>query len=627
MILNKIEQILSSDECENFSIAFLLYAICLFFLSLIFYPADDYPEIPVIEASINETEKIIYTNPIEILESVVLETDNTSYSQINISNEIEDSSLTIDSIADAPSLLLSETSTDKFNTDIFSDRTSGVSSTIGKGFSSQSSASGALDRLTPEIIANAENKDLIVIWLFDASISLNHQRQQIYNRFDRILSEVDVSFHKRSIKHSICSFGRDIKVITSIPTKNAEELKKNISEITIDESGIENTFNAINYVCKKYSKLNSRLMIIVFTDEVGDDIDMLDKVSSFVRSIGGMVYVVGSPSPFGKSATQFKFVEFDPQYQNSERWVEVQQGPETLFDMTLNIHSLPIDNETLDSGFGPFALSKLCHDTGGIFFSVHPNRKDSKNNKKDISPLSSYISYFFNSTTMQMYSPDYRSVISQSKDLSHITKQSLIKACTIRLNIAGEQTLRFKAFNEGMFAEELGMAQRFSARLEPKINEVYNILLTGEPSYQTLKDKRWIASYCLAMGRILATKCRLESYNLILAEAKSGIKKKDPKTNIWTLVPSKNFVSSNSILRKNHQSSIKYLQYIADNFPDTPWALIANEELNTPIGYTWVEHYEEPPKLDANGGENNQPKDDNLKPKLIPKPLRKIDKI
>ena len=29
----------------------------------------------------------------------------------------------------------------------------------------------------------------------------------------------------------------------------------------------------------------------------------------------------------------------------------------------------------MDSGFGPFGLCRLAYETGGLYFTVHPNRK------------------------------------------------------------------------------------------------------------------------------------------------------------------------------------------------------------------------------------------------------------
>lgn len=624
--MHKINCFFASKEFESFSIALLFHAMALLVLSLIFSLPDKQNDFKTIELALTENEPIQELNIVEIEDIQNFNEQQTSFLDTDILSE-NDSSLKIEDIA-PPSTNEVETDLgfEQTTPDLISDHFSGASQFVGVGLSNQSSAEEALDRLTLEIIRNSESKNLTVVWLFDSSVSLNHQRKQIYNRFEKILQELELAYHKNDIVHTICSFGEDIKFITENPSSDAKNLKIDIANIVIDESGTENTFNAIGKVCKQYSKAE-RLMIIVFTDEVGDDISLLDSVSSLAKSRGSMVYVVGSPAPFGKTSTQFKFVEFDPKYESSERWVEIHQGPETLYDLTLDIHSLPIDDETLDSGFGPFALSKICLDTGGLFFSVHPDRKNGKNQKSDTSPLSSYISRFFDYEAMREYRPDYRSIGAQVKDNSHITKQSLIRACAIPLNITGEQTLRFKAFNEGVFAEELGMAQRFSAKLEPKINEVYNILLTGEPAHQSLKDKRWLASYCLAMGRILATKCRIESYNLTLAEAKTGLKKKDPRSNIWILLRSKEFASSNSNLRKNYESSQKYLKFVIEKFPNTPWALIANEELNTPLGYVWMEDYSEPPKPKNGNGGNNNPQDDKAKPRLIPKPKRKIDKI
>ena len=32
----------------------------------------------------------------------------------------------------------------------------------------------------------------------------------------------------------------------------------------------------------------------------------------------------------------------------------------------------------MDSGFGPFGLCRLAYETGGLYFTVHPNRKTGK---------------------------------------------------------------------------------------------------------------------------------------------------------------------------------------------------------------------------------------------------------
>lgn len=626
-MISKIKEILGSEKCEYFSIAFL-YHCCVIGLLAICFVAVNKSQ-PVINIIVqNEPEDINY-DPIEMIDIENFDTEKTS---TNNSEEIigSDTSLSVDDKIEIPSTIALDQSdilerdmVDDINNDILS----GVGDIAGKGLSQEKSTGSALDRLTVEIVSNAEHNNVHVIWLLDASISLSNQRKDIASRFNKILSELEnLRNPSNIIVHSIFAFGKDCTKLCD-PTEDLDTLLNSIHSVGLDLSGIENTFQSVHELVKKYGKKDPKLMVIVFTDETGDDIDWLNAASLVCRQKATPVYVVGVPAPFGKSKAQFKYVDPDPNYDQKERWVEITQGPETLYPMVLDLRSLPIDDEVLDSGFGPFALCSLCSETGGIYFSVHPDRKSTKVSKKETSPLSSNISIFFDKNDMFRYSPDYRSPNRQTQEINtHKIKSALIKACSIPIHISDEQTKTFKAFSEGQFVDEINQAQRFSAKLEPKIDQIYKILKDVEKDYDTLKDNRWRASYALAMGRILATKSRIELYNQILAEAKTGLKKKDPKTNSWVLYNNINFVSNNSQTTKNYQSAIHYLEQVIDEHPNTPWAYIADEELTTPFGYGWKENYIEPPQMGGGGGNNNPPKDDTIK-KLQPKPQRKIDKI
>ena len=626
-MIKQLKDILSSETATYYSIAFIFNSLLLLILSLIIGKSLNNKTNIIISSSAIE-ENIDFENIVNIPETFSYDENNSSLSEDIVITDSSDSSIKINEV-ELPSNLdvehLPEVGSE-FSSDLVGQTLSGVSSNLGAGFCNQNSSGGALDRLTIEIINNAQYKDTNVIWLLDASISLSFQRQLIAQRFDKIIQELELAQTTFDIMHEVYSFGQNIERMTTCLTSDPILLKQAVENIKIDLSGVENTFSAVSNLCKIYGKSGSRLLIVIFTDEIGDDSNLLDVVSNLARLKNAAVYVVGSPAPFGKTFAEFKFVDIDPLYDQSERWVKIEQGPETLHNMILDIKSLSIDNETLDSGFGPYALSRLCLETGGIYFSVHPNRNNSTNSKKDTSPLTSYISRFFDSEVMKKYKPDYRSSLVQNKEAeTHVSKRSLVMAAKIPLVIHGEQTLKFKAYSEGVFVNELSMAQRFCAKIEPKINEIYNILVAGESAYQSLED-RWKVSYCLAMGRILATKCRIENYNLVLAEAKRGLKKKDPKSNVWILESCEQLNDANSSIKKYYDGALKYLTFVSQNYPNTPWALIANEELKTPMGYKWVESYEEPPKSNMGNGNPNR-KDDMPGPKLVPKPIRKIEKI
>jgi hypothetical protein len=623
-----IRKLLSSDWLESISISIFLYALVFSLLSFISISAHQEKRVCLIIESLP-----IETEPQDISES--LKDISTFDQEVSILKAPSESMLSLPKMVEDTIVSIELPSTVD-DSEIVSSKISSLLDNINEKISvgeesinHSTNIGGVLDRLTVEILNNAQSRNLNVVWLFDASISLSKQRAEIKNRFQKIIDEIRYDHSiSANINHTIASFGSSCSILTKEPTNQLDHLIANIDKIILDESGIENVFAAIENICQAYK--NHRNMIIVFTDEVGDDVNLLDKVSSEARKKATTIYVVGPPAPFGLDKIQFKYVDPDPKYDQNEKWVEISQGPETPFKMTLDLHTLDIDKVGIDSGFGPYGLSKLCMDTGGIYFAVHPNRNANTVSRKEISPLASYIAVFFDSSIMQKYRPDYRSLLLQNKEIQdNKVKLALIKACQIPIHIVYDQQTKFTAFTEGDFVEQLNEAQKFSARIEPKLEQIYIILKDVEQYSKNLSDKRWLASYSLAMGRILATKCRIESYNFMLAEAKSGLKKQDKKSNIWNIESDTNINLKSSQIVKTYESALKYLNFIADNFPNTPWAYVAKCELNTPMGYKWIESYQEPPKqqMDRNNNNNNQPRKDDVKKKIEYKPQRNTSKI
>ena len=505
----------------------------------------------------------------------------------------------------------------------------------GQGVSTQGveSVGGAVDRLTAEIVNSASQKETLVVWLFDASLSLSTQRKEIADRLDKILSEVELESGLNPINHVVCSFGKELNIITEEPTNDKKAISEQIRNIKLDESGIENIFSSFDLLSFKYkSTIKKRTMIIAFTDEVGDDQNKVDKTGQIARRNGVSIYVVGTPAPFGIAKTKLKFIDPDEKFDQDERWVEIEQGPESLFKTTLNINSLDIDSEVMDSGFGPFALSGLCASTGGIYFALHPNRSvGSKVESRNIRPMSSNIQHFFSHDVMKKYPPDYRSIAVQLHEIqSSPVKSNLVKACSVQepINFHADLKTVFDAPNQGQFANELSEAQKRAASLLTKIDPIFLTLQQGEKSIDSLKEPRWRAAYLLALGRALAIKTRLDAYNGILADAKAGLKSKNKDTNRWIVEPSNESNLLNSSLKKNKDNAEKYLKIVVDEFPDTPWSFIAKKELETPLAYKWVESHYNPVAMNGGGGGgNNNPKDDKPRNLPPPKPKRKIDKI
>jgi hypothetical protein len=94
----------------------------------------------------------------------------------------------------------------------------------------------------------------------------------------------------------------------------------------------------------------------------------------------------------------------------------------------------------------------------------------------------------------------------------------------------------------------------------------------------------------LSLGHVLALKVRTETYNAILAKAKSGMAFQDPKNDTWILAPD-NEITVGSAWEKMSAEAHEILERVKREHPGTPWAALADEELKQPLGWKWREAF------------------------------------
>jgi hypothetical protein len=407
---------------------------------------------------------------------------------------------------------------------------------------------------------------------------------------------------ERPLLTSICEFGSSINLLTPKPTHEISEIKAAVRAIGDDpkDTGQENVFQSVGFLADKFrhyrlSAPRRNVMIVVFTDEAGDDIDALDKTVDICRKYEIPVYVIGVPAPFGRETAYVKWVDPDPKFDQSPQKAPVHQGPESLMPerIMLLFGGRPQDEEQMDSGFGPFGLCRLAYETGGMYFTVHPNReKDKKAEPWETAAMSSYISKFFDERVMRNYRPEYvparqyLDLLKSNKACASLVEASRMSATTPMENVR----LRFPRVDDGQFARDLSNAQREAAKLEPKIEALSAILRQGERDRDKIRTPRWQAGYDLAMGRALAVKVRTEGYNAMLAIAKQGLKFKDEKNDTWELRPTDS-ITVNSALAKDAADAKAYLNRVLADHKGTPWAVDAEKELKQPLGWEWHERF------------------------------------
>jgi len=625
------------------SLAFHILALLL--LSAVFVRSETNPERPI-QIVQNPEDPVEPMEDIPLLEDlVVAPEEESSGSKGSELEEAAQSLAPVLSDVSTPEPSAPEIPNSDFKVDLVEDFTpQGLELTEsitvkGDVAVGTSGASGAVDRLTAEIAASLSQRPTLICWVFDQSVSLSAQRKEIASRLSRVFEELGCDgseAHRPDLTHLVVAYGAKVGAPVAKPSKSSEEVVSAIESIPVDDSGVEMTFGAIAEAARMAKAARSgpprrNVLIVVFTDEVGNDQHLADEVSAFCRSQAMMVYVVGVPAPFGRRQVEVRFVEFDERYAQDDQFPVVEQGPETLYPEVVRIGSLKAADEPMDSGFGPFSLSKICAETGGIYFSVHANRSVGSR-VSDTAPMASRLRRFFDGDSMRHYKPEYLSAFRIDQMISsNKAKKALVEAAkSSAVGVMSEPKTVFPREDDGKLANLLSEAQRVAAVVSPKIDALYATLAEGQADRGKIQERRWQAGYDLAMGRVLAAKTRTDAYNIMLAQAKTGMKFKDPKNDTWTLVPSDKVAGIGSQAEKIAAQAKMYLERVVEEHPGTPWAFIAAEEIKTPMGYEWMESHtgvNSPKGGGGGGGGNPLPSDDKKKNLAPPKPKRQVRNI
>jgi hypothetical protein len=518
----------------------------------------------------------------------------------------------------------------------------------GEAGESVSGASGAIDRITQEILHSIEQRPTLVVWVFDQSASLQPQREEIHARFDRVYKELgalEASGNEAFKQHedaplltSVVSFGQDVAFLTPKPSNDLATIKSLVEGIQNDPTGVEHVFNAVKLTAERYRRYRQgpesqrrNVLIVIFTDECGDDQDIADATTVLCQRLQIPVYIVGVPAPFGREQILVRFRDPDPNFDQSERYLPVRQGPETVRPENVQLAFIGSSGrddefERLDSGFGPYALTRLCYETGGIYFSVHPNNSQVGGRGGRTAMMASTLAYFFDPNVMRSYRPEYVPFDKyNAKLMQNRACVSLVEAAELsQLEPMQNPRLFFPVQNEAQLKRDLDIAQRDAAILEPRLRQLHDVLKRGETDREKLTNLRWQAGYDLALGRVLAARARTEGYNAMLAKAEQGLTFEDKDSDTWVLRSADEITVGSNIEKMANQAK-DLLNRVIEQHPDTPWALLAKRELRDPVGWKWTERHtgvNDPPPPQGNAPPPPPPP--NQPPAPPPKPLRDI---
>ena len=133
------------------------------------------------------------------------------------------------------------------------------------------------------------------------------------------------------------AFGQNVTFLTPKPTDDIEEIKAAVAAIKTDDSGIEHTFRRrARRSIERYRPLRTQeprrnVMLVIFTDEVGDDEDGAGSHRGDWPG-GSRFRCIASACRLRSDArdASVKYVDPDPKYDQTPQWIQRAAGPRVV---------------------------------------------------------------------------------------------------------------------------------------------------------------------------------------------------------------------------------------------------------------------------------------------------------
>ncbi|HEX5105902.1 MAG TPA: vWA domain-containing protein, partial [Pirellulaceae bacterium] len=395
----------------------------------------------------------------------------------------------------------------------------------------------AVKKVGLAIKASREIGPTLVVWIVDRTPSSQKIVAQATSAVKNYYDSQDVRQWSLSeddpLLTAVIAYDETPELLLDPPTGDWQKVKAAWDGIQPSTAGRENTFAAIKQALEKYLTFRTdqrrELLLLVITDEAGDDPQLAEELAESTRRQAIPIYVIGSPAPWG----QVNPFAADPKAIDTTKMDDSApvHGPESLFSERVDIQGWAAsygfdsgqrpDFALIDSGFGPFALERLCRASRGQYFAIRPEAGSSAYSYRGETyqywPPGNELR--FTTESQSRYAPDYvseaeyRQLLAENK-----ARLALHEAARLpKVVVEDYPSLSFPKGTEAQNARNLNSAQQFAAKYAPAVDRLYNVLAPGEGDREKLTSPRWQAEFDLAMGRVLALKARLDGYNSMLA--------------------------------------------------------------------------------------------------------------
>ena len=450
----------------------------------------------------------------------------------------------------------------------------------------------ALDQLAREILRHLKDHKLTVVWLFDESTSMQDDQKTILQKFDRVSSELKLNVEATkktagALNHAIVGFGQSTDYVLEKPREDIDQIGRAIKNLKIDSTGIENTMRAIREVVEHYAgviRKDRRLLIVLVTDESGDDGADVEEARQALKKYKVPLYVIGRQSLFGYPYAHHQYI--DPVTKDVYHPL-IRRGPETADVELYQWDGLYDRWDEQPSGFAPYELARLTKDSGGIYF-VLPSEEFMRIRRREQA---------YSITQLKEYLPEYDNRLTYVERRNNSPLRQLLHAIVMESR-AFLYRRDYPIDLQELVQAALPEVEKATIKLNTLI-EIQHRLEALKSEREREPEKRWQAHYDLMLAQTVAFQVKAYEYRaLMVSIAKAPpTPKRQPGPELvvtWVVDHSKKPLAPHNETAKKYTEAERLLKEVIVRHPKTPWADLAQDALDRGLSVQLNEWHHNP---------------------------------
>lgn len=444
----------------------------------------------------------------------------------------------------------------------------------------------AMDAIARPIVKQLSKGGVLVVVLFDGSRSLVKERAILSAQLELTFQELKFAIVERQEKRlrwAVVSYSESAKTILK-PTKDIRKVQKALARMPIEDSGKEMVLTGVHYCLKTLSRRNQRMIILLLTDEQGDDVGVngktfrekhaLERAVKACKAARASVFVLGCESYMQYESITRSYV--DPKDGLSKRGSQVLGLSCCHRELPVPTSHTRVGDKTIASGFGCYALSMLAHKTNGTFFIV--TGEASPYNMRDLKAYAPELCYPHEYDARVKASRLRRTVMDISRNFHPpLSWRQFYK----EHEWSRQKAEWFK--HDGKLREKIKWCDRSIDRL---------VKLKASADRERHARKRWEANYDLTLAQVYKHKFMLMWHRTAVAKLmrkrppKPAGKKPEGMVIQYSLWPVGRYQKPEKLVTTSAEKNAltktrRALELVIRKHAGTPWAAVAREELAT----------------------------------------------